>query len=487
MDSDAIFESIVSSQRQFNNFLLDTCKVTQLQQLYRLKTIAFKFGPDITDFTWESCKLSKAEIITLLNFMPNCESLTAIAWKLQTETYDEPVPLLTLNSLVNLKVTRFDKSTIEFFSLLPQNVIKKLNLQGDPEEFLAKQQSIEKLELHVDSFNSNDLHKMSLSELKLKLRRYKNDDEISIIQSTIEKQHNLSAVDLVGCEGCFDGDDGAFVAICNLKQLQSLKLNIDELSSGTFVEHFGKLKNLRTLELESVEHNYSPIVVIIDELCHMEMPRLENLKIYLSDVGVPLDRIERMGRKFKSLKCLTIRCDRPLPLDCYLANLENLTSLHIDYHYSKEFAKLCNNYQIKCNSLKHLSLQGFSFGSDDVNWNELTLLMLADIVPNLEVLDTDASFPFNTDFILRIMQKLAKLETIKSWSMVQSGENYHKFDQVSVFNLKRIASILNQFSIELRLKAIDMDVSRVKEDLSSDFDVAMTRLGSFIKIRMEKK
>lgn len=478
----------MSSQRQFKNFILDTCKVVQLQQLYRLKTIAFKFGPDITDFTWESCKLTKAEIITVLNFMPNLESLTAIAWKLQPETYEEPVPFLTLNSLVDLKVTRFDKFTIEFFtSLLPQNIIKKMNLQGDPEEFLLKQQSIEKLELHADSFSSNDLHKMKLTELKLKLRRYKDDGGNSIIQSTIEQQPNLSAVDLVGCEGCFDGDDGAFVAICNLKQLQSLKLNIDELSSGAFVEHFDKLKNLKTLELESVEHNYAPIVVIIDELCHMEMPRLENIKIYLSNVGVPLDRIERMGRKFKSLKCLTIKCDHPLPLDCYLANLENLTSLHIDYHYSKEFAKLCNNYQIKCNSLKHLSLQGFSFGSDDVNWNELTLLMLADMVPNLEVLDIDASFPFNTDYILRIMEKLAKLKTIRSWSMVQSGEFYHKFDQVSVFNLKRIASILPQFSIELRLKAIDMDVSRVKDDLSSDFDVAMTRLGSFIKIRMEKK
>lgn len=420
--------------------------------------------------------------------MPNLESFSAIAWKLPEELYDEPIPMLNLHQLAKLKISKFDKPTIEFFSnFLPSNSIDQLNLQGDPEDFLISQKNVTKLELHVDSFDYNVLSLMKLTELKLKLRRYNDDNNQSIIRNIFDNQPNLTHLDIVACEGCFDGDETAFASVCNLKALETLKLNIDDLSSSAFMEHFNKLSNLKSLEVESVEHNFGPVVTIIDELSHQEMIQLTELNIYLIDVGVPLDRIERMGRKFKSLKSFNVRCDHPLPLDCYLTNMKQLNSLCIDYHYTKEFAKLCNNFDFKSSELKQLSMQGFSFGSDDVNWNEINLLKLADALPNLEKLELDATFPFNTAFIMRIMEKLPKLHTIKNWSMIHSGDNHKRFDHQSVFNLKHIASMLNQFSLELRLKVIDMDVSRVKEDLSKNFNIAITSVGNFIVIRLVKK
>lgn len=467
---------------------MDTCKVMTLQQLWRLKTIFYKYGHDITDFTWESCKMTKSEIVTLLNFMPGLKSLTVIAWKLQEELYDELTPLLNLKDLVNLKITRSDPSTVNFFTnFLPPNTITDLNLQNDPEGFLSVQQSIKKLELHVDLFNHEDLKAMQLSELKLKLRRYRDEAGESVVQSIVAYQPQLKSLNLIGCEGCFDGDDAAFSAICSLQNLETLRLNIDDLSSTAFVEHFGKLSRLRSLEVESVEHNFTPVITIVEELSRQKMEHLESLKVYLNDVGFPLDRIETMGLKFHSLKCLTIRCDHPLPLDAYLSNLKHLESLDIDYHYTKEFSKFCTNFDFVCSNIKHLTLQGFGFGSDDVNWNELTLLKLTDVVPNLEKLELDAAFPFNTEFIIKILEKLKKIKVLRHWSMVQSGENYNKFDFQSVVNLGQIANTLSQFSLELRLKAIDMDVSRVKDDLSKDFYVTMTRLGNFIVFRLEKK
>lgn len=487
MDNDETFASIVSSQRQCDAIQVDTCKVTTLQQLWRLKTICYKYGPNLTSFTWESCKFTKPEIVTILNFLPKLEVLSVIAWKLPTELFEEEIPMLNLQNLNKLKVTRFDKATIDFFTeFLPKNIIKDLNLQGDPEGFLSNQQSIEKLELFVDSLIIEDLINMNLSHLKLKLRRY-SPDGFSIIKTVLDTQMNLIALDILGCEGCFDEDDAAFSAVCNLEKLESLSINIDELSSSAFMQHFGKLRNLKSLEIESVEHNYAPVVTIIDEMCHQEMRNLSNLKIYLNDIGVPLDRIERMGKKFPSLNCFTIRCDHPLPLDCYLSNMNMLKTLHIDYNYSKEFSKFCNSFEFKNDNLKHLTLQGFGFGSDDIYWNEMTLLNLTKVMPNLEKLELDAAFPFNTEFIIKIMEKLNKLKVIRNWSMVQMGENYNKFDQVSVFNLKNIAFALKEFSIELRLKAIDMDASRVKDDLSKEFSVAITRVGNFIVIRIEKK
>lgn len=432
--------------------------------------------------------MTKTEIVSLLNFMPGIKALSAIAWSLQCELYEEPVPDLNLPGLETLKITRSDKATVDFFTMfVPRNTISDLNLQCDPEDFLVNQQSVQKLELHVDIFNPQHLSSMELSQLKLKLRRYKDENDRSVINEVICRQPNLTHLDLISCEGCFDGDNEAFAAVCSLDKLVSLKLSIDDLSAEAFAEHFGKLKNLKVLDLESVEHNFTPVVGVIDALSHMKMANLEELKLYLNDVSVPLDRIERFGRNFTNLKSFNVRCERPLPLDCYLQNMHKLTHLNVDYHYTKEFSKLCNHFEFKHTSLLNLSLLGFGFGSDDVNWNELVLVQLSESLPNLETLELDAAFPFNTEFIVKILGKFSRLKVLRNWSMVQSNEHCNRFDRVSVYNLIKISSLLHKFSIELRLKAIDMDVSRIKEDLGKDFDVALSRFGSFIVVRLDKK
>lgn len=496
MDNEEVFNSIINSQRQFCSLQLDTTRVTTLQQLYRLNAICFKFGLSIAELLWDSSKLTKAQIVTLLNFMPNLESLSAISWRLPKQLFEEPTPLLNLQHLHKLKVTKgssfnpTDELTSDFFSnFLPHKAIKDLNLQAEPGSFLVCQKSVKKLELHLDSVNPDDLCNMQLTELNLKLRTYTDTRGRFAIESIIEKQPNLIALDISNCEGCFDEDDASFIAVCKLTKLESLKINIDDLSSSVFVENFAKLKSLKELQIDSYEHNFSPVVAIIDELSHLEMSRLEKLKIHLSDIGVPLDRIMRMGKNFVSLKNFTIRCDRPLSLDCYLENMNQLESLSIDYHYSREFSKLCNSFDVKCQSLRHLTLQGFAFGSDDVNENEVTLLKITEMVPNLEQLELDTALPFHIEFIFRIIEKLKRLKAIRNWSMVQSGEYYKQFDHQSVLNLKRIAGMLDQFSIELRLKAtaIDIDVSSVRDNLCKEYNVAMTRHGSFILLKLNKK
>ena len=490
---------MVNSQRQFNKLFLDTTRVTSLLHLLRLNVICFKFGLGIVDLSWDSCKLTKAQVITLLNFMPNIESLSVISWRMPKEFFEEPTPSLSLPKLKKLKVKKwtnynnFGEPTAEFFTnFLPKNAIKELNLQSEPEDFLVTQQAVEKLKLGADSVNPDHLNDMKLSELSLKLRTYKIDDSrsgVSIIKSIIEKQPNLTVLDISKCEGCFDEDDAAFITVCNLKKLKILRINIDDLKSSVFMENFNKLKNLREVQIDSYEHNVSPVLIIIDELSHLEMQQLEKLSIYLTDIAVPLDRIERMGRKFISLKSFTVRCDRPLSLNCYLENMKHLEYLNIDYHYSREFSKLCNSFEAKCESLRHLTLQGFAFGSDDVNGNELTLLKLTDMMPKLEQLELDASLPFNIDFIFKIIEKLKNLKVIKNWSMVQSGEIYKQFDYQAITNLKRVADLLDQFSIELRLRTstIDVDLISSRDDLCKNYNVSMYQNGNFIILRMNKK
>lgn len=498
MGNSEIFNSVINSLRKFKDFFLDTCKITTLENFWRLKAVANKYGDKIAEFKWESNKLAQAETTVLLNYFPNIKTLTAASWKLHTEFYEQRTEEVYLPSLKKLKIVNCDKATIDFFeNHLPKHQIADLVLQANfsdldgelksIDSFLASQQSVQKLDLTVDCFDPYSLSGMKLSHFSLKLRKYRSAGQSNIIQAIVENQPKLISLNLISCEGCFDGDDDSFIAVCNLKKLDDLSINIDELNSETFMENFGKIKNLKSLEIESVEHNYAAIITILEDLSHFDLTNLKKLKLTLVNVSVPIDRIERMGKNFKILRSLTIQCDRPLALDSYLGNFKELESLQIDYHYSKEFSSLCTNFDFKYTKLRYLSLNGFAFGSDNFNGNEFTLLQLTEIVPNLEKLEIDAIFPFQTEFIFKIMEKWKNLKILKNWSMVQNGSNYHTFDQQSVLDLKGIAKMLDQFSIELRIKVIEIDISQVKKDLSEDFCVTLSKVGNFIVIRMNKK
>lgn len=480
------FDSIITSQRKFNNLILDTCKLTTLENFWRLKAIAYKYSLSITTVTWESNKNTKTETIALLNLFPNIKSLIAIRWKLYEELYEEPTIMLSAQSLESLQIVKCDKATSSFFSrYLPKNIIKDCKLHGEPENFLANQSSIQKLDLSTDFFNPEELINMKLSHLRLKLRKYRMMDQ-PIIKTILERQKKLKSLDLLNCEGCFANENSSFFALCNLN-LDSLKINIDDLHFSVFRENFGRLKKLTSLEIESVEHINAPIITILDDFSQINLPHLKILKIYLSNLGIPNDTLERFGKNFTSLQNFTIRCDNPLSLDCYLYNLKKIDSLNIDYHYSREFSKLCINFDFKFDHLRNLSLNGFSFGSGDTYLNEEVLLKMATIMPNVEKLELDAAFPFQTEFIFKLLGKWNNLKVLKNLILIQSGDTYKKFDQQSVLDFCGIAGMLDAFVIELKLKTIDMDVIQVRENLSQTFNVTISRTINAFIIRIDKK
>lgn len=471
---------------------VDSTKLKTLDQFWRMKTIFFKFGAMIKELVWESCRLTKSEVVSLLNFMPNLENLTASTWKMQQVLFEDFKENLELSKLRKLKIKRSDQTTVQFLSdYLPKHILNEIILQGEPDIIFTNQVTIKKVELNVDSYNptfsGDEFSELRLTYLKLKLRKYKDILNQSVIKKILQQQPLLKHLDLVECEGSFEDDDDSFIAICNLKYLDTLKINIDNLSPTNFNRHFQKLSStLQELHMESVEHNATPVASLIEGFSRHDMIKLDSLKIYFNDFGIDKTEVEQMGLKFKHLTNLNLRCDHPLPLDVYLSSFENLRKIYIDYHYSKEFQKLCDGYDVKFYNITDLSLHGFGYGSEDVNWNELILLKLTDVVPNLRKFECDSNFPFNTEFIFRIMEKMNKLEIIKNWTMTQFGENYITFDGQSILDLKGIAGMLKEFSIELKLKKIDLDISKVKESLSEMFIVNMSRIGNFFVVRLEK-
>lgn len=474
------------SQRQFKELFLNSSQMSSLNEFWQLKTLCFDKGFNVTHLTWESCKMTKVEIISILNFFPNLTSLNCITWKLQTEFYDEPNEMLKLTKLIELKTIRCDEATKTFFEsfLCPNTLIKLSTDFDDSEELLSTQQNVADLDLTIEQITKNI--PCQLRRLRLMLRRYR-QNEVPMLPQIIVTQPNLIHLDILKCEGIFDGDDQAFENICNQSNLKVLKFNADGLSNLIFRENFHKLKRLEELEIESVEHNFSTLVDVIESLSQINLNALEKFRIDVQLLNVPLDRIQRMGKNFPNLKTFTLTSDCPLPVDVYLRNFKLLDEIFVNYHYNRNFSTICDDNDEKFLNLKILHLEGFTFGSDDVNFNEAKLSRLIEKFPNVKVLELDINLPFNIKMLFKILSKMPKVKILNNLLMIQSGENYEKFGYNCVIELIEISKKLDKFSIELKLKAIDMDVSYMKDLLKSEFKFGMRKFGNFVIINLKKK
>lgn len=475
------------SQRIFKEMAINSNQISTLNAFWQLKTVCFIKGSNVTHLTWESCKFTRTEVMSILNFFPNLTSLQCITWKLQSDFFDEPIESLKLPFLKDLKISKCDDATRLFFeAFLPNNVLTKLSIDFEPSDILARQENVKELDLSVDHININAI-KNSLTHLQLMLRRYKVDNE-PVLSSIMAKQCNLIHVDLLKCEGLFDEDDLAFSTICTLSNLKVLKINVDGLGNSIFRESFHKLEKLEELQIESVEQNYSSLIDIIEELSSTSLLMLKKLRIEIGFLNIPIERIERMARNCPSLISFNLTTECSLPIDIYLRNFKHLQHISINYHYNRNFSTVCDdNIDEKFLHLEHLHLEGFTFGSDDVNSNEFKINQLVEKIPKINILELDINLPLNIKLLFKILTKSPKLKKLNNLLMQQAGESYQKFDHDSVDNLIEISSQLEEFSIELKLRVINMNVVLMKELLMKHFKFSMRKFGSFVIINLIKK
>lgn len=465
---------------------INSSQIITLSAFWQLKTICFFKGILVTHLTWDSCRFTRIELITILNFFPNLVSLNCITWKLQKDFFDEPIESLKIPALKELKIAKCDEATKLFFeSFLQNNVLEKLSIDFEPNEILMHQESVKELELSVDHLDYSINNK--LTHLQLMLRRYKVEN-VPVLSSILTQQCNLIHIDLLKCEGVFDEDDEAFAAICMLSDLKVLKINVDGLSNFIFKENFHKLEKLEELEIESEFQNFSSLVDNIEEFSNTSLPILKKLRIEIGFLNIPIDRIEWMGRNFPALTSFNLTTDCSLPIDIYLRNFKQLQHISINYHYNRNFSTVCDdNSDEKFLNLKHLHLEGFTFGSDDVNLNEYKLNQLIEKIPKINILELDINLPLNINLLFKFQTKLPKLRKLNHLLMQHAGESYQKFNQESVDNLIEISNNFEEFSIELKLRVIDMNVALMKEILMKEFKFSMRKFGNFVIVSLIKK
>lgn len=477
---------MVYSKRIFNKLELDTNYIQSLDSFWKLRTICSIKAPTITELIWDSAKMTTTEIVQILNFFTNVKALKCNSWKIQTEFYDEPLETLKLNSLESLSITRSNQATIELFTeYLPANSLKKLETDFYCSKLIQNHNGLKDLNFSVDEISENWVP-VPLTHLSIRLQKYGTESH-PVLLPILEQQPNLISFDVLSCNGLFDGDNESFITMCNLKNLKVLKFNIDDIDQFVFKQNFGKLDKLEELHIESVDGDYVRLIADLEELSNTRLVNLKILSIDVEHIGIPLDRIEHMGLNYPSLTKLTHKCESPLPLDVYLRNFKVLTDLEINYHYCQEFSLMCSNLNGVCFPLlTRIKLKGFNFGSD-ANLNEPAFSKLVKAVPSVSVMETEVNMPLNTKFLDINLQRLPKLKIFKDLVLVQQKENYEKFDINCVNYFIAVSEKLESFSVELKLKAIDMDVHEMKSKLVKKFKFNMKRYGTQIVIELGVK
>ena len=462
---------------------LNTNNVQSLNSFWRLRTICSLKAPTITELTWDLAKMTTTEIVMILNFFTNLKTLRCNSWRIETDYYDEPVETLKLESLKSLSIIKCNEATTAFFiTHLPVNSLTKLETDFYSPSLILKNSGLNDLNISVDEISHNWVP-VPLMHLQMRLQKYRNYNQPALL-SILQQQPNLISLDVLSCNGIFDGDDESFITMCSLKDLKVLKINIDDINQVVFKENFSKLDKLEELHIEAVDGDYHSLIDNIEELSNTRLEHLKILNIDVEHIGVPLNRIEHMGMNFPGLTHLTYKCERPLSIDIYLRNFRALTDLEINYHYSQEFSLMCSNLDgLTYPHINTIKLKGFNFGSD-ANLNEPAFSKLVKVVPNVFDMEIEVNMPLNTKFLDINLQRLTRLKIFKDLTLVQQKENYEKFDKACVNYLLGISEKLESFSVELKLKAIDMDVHEMKAMLSEKFKFNMKRLGSQIVIEL---
>ncbi|XP_070491820.1 uncharacterized protein [Chironomus tepperi] len=480
------YDSMVFSRRIFNKMELNTNHMEFMESFRRLRTICALKAKSITELEWHSAKMTPSEIVLVLNFFTNLKTLKCDSWKILTEFYDERIEISASNSLKSFSLIRCDQATKAFFiDYLPTNCLTKLETDFYCPFLISCQSELNELSFSTEEM-SPEWISVPLKKLTVSLQRYRTDGQ-PVLRPILQQQPNLISLNILSCNGIFDGDDDSFITMCNLKHLKVLKMNIDDINHIVFKSNFDKLDKLEELHIESVDGEFLPLVHDIEELSNTKLEHLKTLTIDVSHIGIPIDRIEKMGINFPKLTKLSYKCEYPLPIDKYLNNFNALTELLINYHYGQNFAEMCKNLDdTTFPLLNRVELRGFNFGSD-ADTNEPAFTKLVKALPNVTFMAIEINVPLNTRLLDINLKRLPKLKIFKDIQFIHQKENYEKFDATCINYFLGISKNYEEFQVELKLKAIDMDLNEMINKLKTNFKVKLKRCISVIVINLQSK
>lgn len=385
--------------------------------------------------------------------MPKLKELKMVLW--EKSLVDEPRMEQKLLHLFNLKRVEFFGSASKvlriFTQSLPRHVLQELKFAGQQylfhiwNSFISTQLSIKKLDITGHFNDPQPFQRLRLTHFRIVFR-----DEFSAVyqnflKNLIQSQLELTHVDflcLTHCR-CMRVNSEILHEIANLENLESLKLNIDEIKSWK-IQSIADFRKLKELEIDS---DCETARNTIGKLALTNNLEVERLKFHIQRYEIPSTSLKHIARNFTNLKSLEIAFDLKHKINFFMQHFPNLVTLKVRYGDEKNVATFADIYSE--DKIVHHKMKDLTLTLDEKKMIKVeTFFAMRNSFPNLERLEVHSKFPFAPKFLFHL---LANIHSIKSLTISSfSVRNVEKFSDVTIEVLKHLRNRLKFFKVTLR-------------------------------------
>ncbi|XP_070496622.1 uncharacterized protein [Chironomus tepperi] len=440
------FESIFESDNTIEEFDI-WLEIENEDDLQKLKRLFSEKGANVKKLIWSNWskyELSAADVAAMISNLPQLKVVQFSSWNTEL-TGETTVGSLELPNLCCLEINECGNFIFDFLSAaLPDNKLKCLKIKGVNEvdaklsEFVKKNLNLKKLDICGGDYSTLD----SLKELKLERLRcilYENKDDTdsqrAFLKGLIASQTELKSLDLLNdMDYSFSFvDDSIFAEICALSQLETLLINVDDIS----VEGIKSISNLKSLKTVEFKTNRDRSLPVFQEFSSIKNTSLENLVLRLWSFDIPAETYTALGANYENLKSLRITLGTRHKISFFVGALPNLESLSIKFGEANNPVEFSNVFDgdedVKNTNLKKLRLD--FWGSEKIDSEKFFKLL--DVFENLEYLEIKSKFPFTADFVNQLTEKLNTIKVLKLVSFAISNNETFGAEIVDAFKQLR--------------------------------------------------
>lgn len=377
-----------------------------------------------------------ASLANMLNSMPNLEILRIKMTGKDSERIYQ-TQMLRLNCLKRLEIYNcVTFPLVEYFSVaLPQNIIHEFRmnhfLEGSMEhlrKFFDSQTMIKRLQIEGRFTDATIFHNLNLTHFKCKLYNIDSSNHYDFLRVLVSSQTALIkfSLDLIAPNltvRCVNNE--IFREVCKLKNLKSLKMNIDAIDPSV-TSCFKDLSELKTFDTSTGSICF---LIVFNQLSMLENLPLEHLILDVRDFEISAETFKRLGRNYK-LKSLKIALGTRQKIDFFMEHFPTLRALSLRIYTSRhneiqELSQVFTDDNHKYLNIKTLIIVIERSGMQNSKNAPELVIKIIESLPNLEKFEFDAWIPFSSKFIARLASSLSLPSILKINQMkVEQNESF---------------------------------------------------------------
>ena len=407
------------------------CK-TDLLYPERLKNLSKEFYNKIEYFHWDfqKAEIDSADFLDILSLMENLKELTV--YGIKTKHIDNIHQLLTSSETLNFP------SLISIFSYTNdsniQNIILSIRAKNLKRFTMFTKDSNCSLNLNRFLKRNRNLQKLSL---------YGKFSNLYAIRHQTNLQH-------LYFETCLDHSN-TFNAICNLRNLLFLDINIGNISACA-IPNLKKLDNLKKLVLRGEES--SSEVTLFRNLSLISISNLESITLEIDNISTSEDNLTNFATNFSQLKNFEIILTENRNVYDFLENLKAVENLSLNFEFYEISGENLSSFfagfqsEITSSKLKVLNLNFINFSQKPNEDNNKALLKIINFLPQLNTL-TIQGIQFSFDKVL--LQNLLNIwRKVEELDLEFASEDCKEFNQ-ELLLFARLCQLVEEFCFSLNI------------------------------------